>query len=146
MSRAYLVDTHVWIWYARGDRERIGRDLARRLQTLDEQGALHVSVISAWEIGLLDAKGRIRLGMPIREWMDTFFQRTCFRLLRLDLPIALAANQLPGELHPDPADRLLVATARHHELTLLTEDRKILDYARQGYVRARRCGDKGLLK
>lgn len=146
MSQAYLVDTHVWIWYARGDRDRINRDVAHWLQTLDEQGALHVSVISAWEIGLLDAKGRIRLGSPIREWMDTFFQRTRFRLLSLDLPVALAANQLPGELHPDPADRLLVATARHHELTLLTEDRKILEYARQGYVRASRCGDKGGLK
>lgn len=96
MSRAYLADTHVWIWYAHGDLERIGRDLARRLQTLDEQGALHVSVISAWEIGLLEAKGRIRLGMPIREWMDTFFRRTRFRMLSLDLPVALAANQLPG--------------------------------------------------
>jgi PIN domain nuclease of toxin-antitoxin system len=102
----------------------------------------YVSVMSAWEIDLLDAKGRIRLGMPVHEWMDTFFQRTRFRLLRLDLPVALAAHQLPGEFHQDPADRLLVATARHHELTLLTEDHAILDYARQGYVRACRCNDK----
>jgi len=146
VSRKYLVDTHVWIWYARGDRNRIGREVARWLQTLDEQGALHVSVMSAWEIGLLDAKGRIRLGMPVHEWMDTFFQRTRFRLLGLDLPVVLAANQLPGELHQDPADRLLVATARHHELTLLTEDHMILGYARQGYVHACRCDDKGLLE
>ncbi len=61
------------------------------------------------------------------------------------MPTALGANQLPGQFHADPADRLLVATASHQGLRLLTEDRKSLDYGRQGYVRAHATDDKALL-
>ena len=81
-----------------------------------------MSILSIWELGMLDAKERVHLGLPIREWADAFFQRTHFELLGLDIDIVLAANRLPGLVHADPVDRVLVAMARHHDLTLITED------------------------
>ncbi len=146
MKGNFLLDTHIWLWYARGDRHRLNTRVAERLTALDKAERLHLSVMSVWELGLLTAKNRLHLGQPCAEWVQTFFSRTRVRLIELDVPTALSANQLPGQFHADPADRLLVATARHHGLRLITEDRKILDYARQGYVRAHATDDKELLK
>lgn len=136
MKPKFLIDTHIWIWYAKGDRKHLSFDAVKQLEAWDEQSALIVSVMSVWELGLLDAKQRIHLGQPIAEWLEAFFTRTHFQTIGLDIPIVLDANQLPGTFHPDPIDRILVATTRHHEMTLLTEDKKILEYAEQGYVRA----------
>ncbi len=99
-------------------------------------GRLRVSVISLWEISQLEAAGRLHLNMPVEEWMQATLTLPGLKVIELELPIILDAHRLPGEFHKDPADQILVATARHHELTLLTEDKKILDYAQQCYVRA----------
>ncbi len=146
MNKKLLLDTHIWIWYAKGDRQRLTTDAARRLEAWDRQGALFLSVMSVWELGLLNAKHRIHLRLSISEWLDAFFARTRFQIIGLDISVALDANRLPGEFHSDPVDRILVATTRHHELTLLTEDKKILDYARQGYLRACSATEANFLK
>ncbi len=140
----YLVDTHVWLWYAQGNTRRLPSECASRLSELDRQARLFLSVISVWELALLASKGRIHLGCATQHWVRTFLQRTRFRVLELNIDAALEANALPGDFHPDPADRLIVATARHHELTLITEDQRILDYGAQGYLRARASSDKEL--
>ncbi len=144
MSR-YLVDTHVWLWYAQGDLRRLPAERAECLTGLDRQGKLYLSVMSVWELAMLAAKGRIHLGCSTDQWVRTFLRRTRFQVLELTIGAALDANALPGDFHADPADRLIVATARHHELTLITDDRKILDYGAQGYLRARASHDKELM-
>ncbi len=144
MSRNYLVDTHVWLWYAQGNRNRLPSPQADHLVELDRQGRLALSIMSVWELGLLAAKNRIRLGCAVREWLHTFLHRTRFRIIDCGIDVVLEANALPGPFHADPADRLIVATARHHDLTLVTEDRKILDYAAQGYLRACTTQDEAL--
>ncbi len=68
------------------------------------------------------------------------------KVIELELPIILDAHRLPGEFHKDPADQILVATARHHGITFITEDKKILDYARQGYVLACSSAETELLE
>jgi len=141
MTENYLVDTHVWLWYALGDTRRLPPRLAERLTTLDKQRQLHLSVMSVWELAMLVAKNRIQLGCAINGWVDAFFERTRYQLLGVNIGVALDANALPGSFHPDPADRLIVATARHHRLTLITDDRKILDYGAQGHLRARASTD-----
>jgi len=146
VNQDFLLDTHVWLWYARGDRHRLNARVADRLTALDKAGRLHLSVMSVWELGLLTAKNRLRLGQSCGEWVQTFFSRIRVRLIEADIPTALGANQVLGSFHAHPADRLLVAMARHHGLRLITEDQKILDYARQGYVRAHAIEDKDLLK
>ncbi|HEC18007.1 MAG TPA: PIN domain-containing protein [Gammaproteobacteria bacterium] len=109
-------------------------------------GSLRISVMTVWEISQLDALGRIYLGAPIDELMEKALALPALQCLQLAPALIFDAHRLPGDFHRDPIDRLLVATARHHGLTLITEDCKILDSARQGYVRARSSSDKELLK
>ncbi len=145
MKGELLLDTHVWLWFAMPNprlrqpaREAIGRAV---------NGArLHVSIMSIWEISLLESKGRLHLGMSVGNWMARALALPGLNVLALEPELIFDAHRLPGQFHADAADRLLVATARHHGLQLITEDRKILDYARQGYVRAHATDDKELLK
>ncbi len=141
----YLVDTHIWLWYAQGDLHRLPAERAQCLSELDRQQRLCLSVMSVWELAMLTAKGRVHLGCATGSWVRTFLQRTRFQVLELNIDTTLDANALPGGFHADPADRLIVATARHHELTLITDDQKILDYGARGYLRARASYDKELM-
>lgn len=121
-----LLDTHALIWLdqddpALGDRARELADGAL------SEGALAVSAISFWEVAMLAAKGRIAINLPLAQWwLD--FMRAGMLEIALDGEIALAATKL-GNLHPDPADRFIVATARALGATLLTADRRLLDWS-----------------
>ncbi len=144
MKPRWLMDTHIWIWYAMQNPKLgvAGRELIERSV---HEGGLAVSIMTLWEISLLESKKRIHLGTSAAEWLDNALILPNLKVLPLELPAILDAHRLPGNFHPDPAGRLIVATARHHNLTLVTDDRKILDYAGQGYLRAHASGDKELL-
>ncbi len=132
---ALLLDTHAWLWYAEGVAERLSAEILDRIELARRAGDLHVSSISVWEIGLLIAKGRIKLSAPAREWVQQAIALPGLRLHDLDAETALESTRLPGEVHGDPADRFLIATARVGGFTLLTADRKILDYGAAGHVK-----------
>jgi PIN domain nuclease of toxin-antitoxin system len=84
---------------------------------------------------MLSAKGRLNLDMPTHSWIEQSLSHPAMRLVALDDPaIAVESNELPGDFHADPADRLLVATARIGGYTLVTRDQKILDYGKAGHV------------
>ncbi len=85
---------------------------------------------------MLTEKGRISLGMDVLNWMETVLAQPGIRLEQVSPAIAIDAGRLPGNIHGDPADRLIVATARHLVCPVLTTDRKILAYADQGHVQA----------
>ena len=140
MKPRWLMDTHIWIWYAMQN-PRLGTAGRELIERSVYEGGLAVSIMTLWEISLLESKGRIRLGAPAAEWLDNALTLPNLKVLPLELPLILDAHRLPGSFHPDPADRLIVATARHHRLTLITDDRKILDYGSQGYLRARASTD-----
>lgn len=131
-----LMDTHVWLWYAEGVADRLGADALARIEQARREGRLRVSAISVWEVGLLLAKGRIKLSAPAWEWVQQAIALPGLRLEKLDAETALESTRLPGEVHGDLADRFLIATARVGGLTLLTADSRILDYAAVGHVRA----------
>ena len=99
----------------------------------------YVSPISAWEIGMLAARSRISLTMTPTRWFNRFIDRRSVALAELTPDILIAASFLPGALHRDPADRILCATAREGGYTIVTRDRKILDYAAAGHCRALAC-------
>jgi PIN domain nuclease of toxin-antitoxin system len=102
---------------------------------------LWMSAISAWELGVIAVRtGRTgpMMGDP-RAYLPELIRRTGLKVAPVDLDIALASNWLPEPFHPDPADRILVATARVRDALLLTSDRKILAYADAGHVRALAC-------
>ena len=134
MSRALLMDTHIWLWFALGVQQKLNDKAVAIIETAASEGRLYVSVISVWEISLLVAKGRIHLGQPTSAWITRALAMRGLKLVSLEPEFAIESNQLPGEFHQDPVDRILVASARCRDLTLLTRDQKILRYAEQGYV------------
>ena len=115
-----LLDTHAVLWAAEGD-VRLGRAAATLLRTL-KTGEAVISDITLLEIAMLVQKGRIRLGVSTREYLRGI-QRN-YPTLAMNAEVAVLAMDL--ELpHGDPFDRVIVATAKHHELPLLTRDRNI---------------------
>jgi PIN domain nuclease of toxin-antitoxin system len=135
---ALLLDTHVWLWYAEGVPDQLRPASIRRLDDARRSDGLLVSAVSVWEIGMHAARGRIQLNVPFRAWVDRALGAPGIRLVPLDAAIAAESTLLPGEPQGDPADRFLIATARIHGVMLATRDARILDYAKQGFLRVAR--------
>lgn len=131
-----LLDTHIWLWYAAGDAEQLAAASVKQLEDARGSGGLLISAISVWEMGVLHAKGRIQLSAPLRDWVRRALSPAGVRLLPIDADIAAESTLLPGEPHGDPADRLLIATARIKGIPLATRDKDILRYGKSGCVRA----------
>jgi len=121
----HLLDTHVWIW-SQSAPDELGSSAEKLLS--DPQESLYLSTISTLEIARLAALGRIELRKELDRWVSQSLDLLACSTIELDHEIALAAYALPGDFHRDPADRILVASARVHGLTLLTADDRILDY------------------
>jgi PIN domain nuclease of toxin-antitoxin system len=133
-----LLDTHIWIWLADSP-ERVSPacvDLVRRVQP---SGRVCLSPISVWEVGMLERKGRVSLSLDVRAWV-TRTLATHLRVAPLTPEIALDAALLPGVPVGDPADRLLMATARVLGATLVTRDAAVLGYGAAGHVRVMDAG------
>lgn len=131
---ALLFDTHVWLWYAEGVAGCLKPGIVNQIEDALLANRLNVSAVSVWEIGLLVAKSRMTLSVPVKDWVERATGLPGLRLLPLDWQSALESTLLPGAPHADPADRLLVATARVGGYTLVTRDQKILDYGKAGHV------------
>ena len=130
-----VLDTHVLVWAVDAD----PRLVSAARTAIDEAGlddGIGVSAITPWEIALLSEKGRLRLGRDVGLWIATALRLPGVRLAPILPAIAIDSVRLPGNLHPDPAARLIIATARHHGAPLLTADRAILEYATGGQVSA----------
>jgi PIN domain nuclease of toxin-antitoxin system len=130
-----LLDTHVVIWAAMDD-ARLGKVARTHIESFDRSNPFCVSAISAWEIALLVQKGRVNLGAPAKPWLIQLMNHQGWRNLPVDFDIAIESVNLPGDLHSDPSDRIIIATARLNDCTILTADRAILDYAKAGHVKA----------
>jgi PIN domain nuclease of toxin-antitoxin system len=102
-------------------------------------GRLHLSPISAWEIGVGVSKGRLNLPLAPLDFIERFIERMQVKLSPLTPAILVSSSNLPGNIHGDPMDRILIATARALDLVLVTSDRPILTYARAGHLRALAC-------
>jgi hypothetical protein len=121
-----LLDTHIWVWWVHRDEhlpERITSYLQRH-----EQATLGVSAISCWEVAKLVERGRLRLPMPTGDWLHAALSYPGIRLLDLSPDISAESCSLPGDFHADPADQIIVATARHHRVGLITLDERIRRY------------------
>jgi PIN domain nuclease of toxin-antitoxin system len=132
-----LLDTHAFIWLSFGDPMNGRAVEAAERAAMD--GALVLSPITIWEIGNLVRRRRIELYSPTAVWLASATAARGIRVIPLDAEIALAATELPGEFHRDPADRFLVATARSLDVPIVTRDAAILAYAASGHVRALAC-------
>jgi PIN domain nuclease of toxin-antitoxin system len=105
----------------------------------DAEISIYVSPISAWEIGLLVARARLKLLTTPQRWFQRLLEAPGVRLADLSPELLIAASFLPGEPPRDPADRIIAATARDHGATLMTRDRALLAYGEQGHIRVEEC-------
>ena len=120
-----LLDTHVWIW-SQECPERLGERTRRRI--LDPTRSLNVCTVSTLEIARLIASGALALDGRLTQWVERSIELLQAHTIEVSHAIAIAAYALPADFHKDPADRILVATARTCGLELLTADERILDY------------------
>jgi PIN domain nuclease of toxin-antitoxin system len=132
-----LLDTHALLWLDSG--APMTRESITAIDDAAGRGEVLVSPISAWEIGLLVRKGRLRLDLDPRPWFERFLGLPGVRLTPLTVAAAIISSFLAEPFHGDPADRLLVATARTLPATLITRDARILSYAHAGHLRALAC-------
>jgi len=131
-SPLLLVDTHTLIWMVE-EAPRLGIETAEALNKAGWKNRITVSAITPWEIGLLVSKGRLKLGADAMEWIRAALAKPGISVAPLEPEIAVASTRLPFEMHADPADRILVATARHLGATLVTADKALLELARLGH-------------
>lgn len=128
-----VLDTHVLVWTMEDD-DRLGPTARRLIQGETGSGRILVPAISLWEIAILVAKERLALGQDVRTWIDKVSSLDGLAIADLLPHISLDAVSLPGSFHADPADRMIVATARYHQAQLVTADPQILSYAAQGHL------------
>jgi PIN domain nuclease of toxin-antitoxin system len=133
-KRAVLIDTHIWVWLVDGARDQIDAEAVTEVERAAIDGRLFVSVISVWEIGMLEAAGRIRLSTDVHTWIARARRPPGPRIAQLSPTVALESTRLPGDIHRDPADRIIVATARQLPAVLVTRDRRLVEYGAAGHA------------
>jgi PIN domain nuclease of toxin-antitoxin system len=121
-----LLDTHVLIWWANGEHERLSETAIAAIDAKERQCL--VSAISCWEVAMLVERGRLGLSIDCERWLALLEAVPGVQLLPLSPAVAVASTRLPGTFHADPADRFLVAQARDLAIPLVTADSTIRAY------------------
>lgn len=127
-----LLDTHVLIWYANGN--ELNKRTQKIIDSAIQAHTIYLAAISLWEISMLVVKKRIILAMPCLEWTNRVIRELHLQILPITPNIAVDSCDLPGNFHGDPADRLIVGTARTHGMTLLTRDSTILNFGKSKFL------------
>lgn len=133
-----LLDTHVLVWLLDGN-NRLGPSSRMLIKKAAQSDFLFISVITIWEIAMLVSKGRLIFKKDVGEWLQTAVSLPGLSVEPLSLEIAVASTRLLGEINPDPADRIIVATARHLGALLITEDTNLLYYGQQGHITSKQA-------
>ena len=120
-----ILDTHIWIWWVQNE-SRLTPQYRNWLTQYESEG-LGISIFSCWEVAKLVEKGRLILPLPVESWLNIATAYPGIRLIDLTIPIIVQATQLQG-FHNDPADQIIVATAKVYNCLLLTADNKIIRY------------------
>jgi PIN domain nuclease of toxin-antitoxin system len=133
-----LLDTCAVIWLA--EAESIALDATKVLEEAFDAGiGVYISPITAWEIGLLNSRGRLSLLIKPQLWFQRLFDVLDFQIADMSPQLLIASSFLPGAPPRDPADRIMAATAREYGYRLMTRDRHLLTYAEQGHIQAIGC-------
>jgi PIN domain nuclease of toxin-antitoxin system len=123
-----VLDTHTLVWWVNGD-DALSKKAKTAIHRELDGGQIIISAISAWEIAMLVAQEKLVLTMDVGSWLATVAEIDAVKFFPLDVEVAMRSVDLPGEFHKDPADRMIVATARKLAVPLVTKDEKIRSYA-----------------
>jgi PIN domain nuclease of toxin-antitoxin system len=123
-----LLDTHTWLWWVTEDR-RLSRRAQSAIARSQRDGDVWVSLISIWELAKKVEKKQLVLDRPLDQWLDGATTVTGLHLAELTRPILVESCRLPQPFHGDPADQIIVATARHENAALITRDARLRSYS-----------------
>ncbi|MBN2337416.1 MAG: type II toxin-antitoxin system VapC family toxin [Acidobacteria bacterium] len=124
----YLLDTHAWIWWHMQPRT-LSLKVCKLIENKDGYEEILLSAISPWEFSKLLERGRLGISCHPEDWIRAALEMPKLRLVPITPAIAYRSTVLPTPFHRDPADQLIVATAREEDAVILTRDERILDYA-----------------
>lgn len=122
-----VLDTHVWVWFV-SNPEHLSRAAKRAIEESIARRGLFISSISAWEVALLVAKGRLKFSMDVTDWIAGSEKLPFFQFVPVDNRVAVKSVNLPHPLHQDPADRIIIATAMILGTPVVSKDEKLLNY------------------
>jgi PIN domain nuclease of toxin-antitoxin system len=129
-----VIDTHVWLWFVLGD-QKLCKKSRNLIEESTTKAMLNLSCISLWEVAMLESKGRIVFSKECNMWLHEASAMPGLNIVQITADIAFDSSRLPLEFHGDPADRIIVATARSIDATLLTKDHKILEYGKTRHLK-----------
>ena len=121
-----VLDTHIWVWWVHGS-DRLTSSQLDVIQA-NESGVIGISANSVWEVAKLVENERLELPVSLEKWLDQALRYPAVQIIELTPAIAVESTRLPGEFHRDPADQIIVATARIMKCKLVTSDERILNY------------------
>lgn len=123
-----LLDTHAWVWWVTEDR-RLSKPARLAIDKGQRTESLALSLISIWEVAKKVEKGQFVLDRPLDDWLDQATARPGLQLAELTRPVLAESCRLPPPFHGDPADQIIVATARDRDAVIVTKDQQIRGYA-----------------
>ncbi len=122
-----LLDTHAWLWWVTED-VRLSKRARAAIVRAQRDEELALSAISIWEIAKKVEKGQLQLDRPLDDWLDAALAPEGMQVIELSRPILVDSCRLPGPFHGDPADQIIVATARRRGMPLVTADSRIREF------------------
>jgi PIN domain nuclease of toxin-antitoxin system len=126
-SEIIVLDTHAWAWWISSPAQ-LSRKAKQRIDQASTSSSIYVSSISVWEVTMLVSRSRLALTMEVEDWISRCEALPFLTFVPVDNLIARKANNLPNYINRDPADRMIIATSIVLGATLISKDRKILDY------------------
>lgn len=125
-ERVILLDTHIWMWWVTNNSALAAAQ--RRIIESNQDEGLGVSAISCWEVAKKVELGKLLLDRDVDAWIDGALSAPGVRLLGLSPEVLVESTRLPQPFHRDPADQIIVATSRVHDIPILTSDARIQNY------------------
>ncbi len=134
MSNCVILDTHVLLWSLLQP-EELTEETKSKVEQAHKKQNLLVSSISLWEIAMLSHKKRIHIFEPIKNFLSSIEEISGINICEISAEVAAESILLQNNFHGDPADRIIVSTARVYSATLLTRDKQILHWSKYGSVK-----------